>query len=359
MSDIIRLQTCSPQDYETKSHTATQAPSHVSPSTAGSPGHPSPTDMTASAPEKDNFRASRELNEMRPGTGTVTAENAPHASFPAFVEGAFSSGNSRLPVASQTKAKQDSAQNGSVKNARFNDETLRKLAQDGKMGPGTSGEHIKKIQQALLDLGFNIPEGPTGAYGNNTKNAMSGFQKSQNLPVTGVLDSSTFRNLDEVAPAPGKKAWEDPHLSPRAFPPAQKVNGEYARALVNKSEHRLFLYDSKGALEKIYPVATGKEQTPTQSGVKVVNGKLEDPSKVAAKLWPESGGKAFGTRLFDLSWFDEKTGTVTKSGQELHGTYNKNSIGKNASHGCMRMNNRDIEELFKRVKKGDRIIVRE
>jgi lipoprotein-anchoring transpeptidase ErfK/SrfK len=31
------------------------------------------------------------------------------------------------------------------------------------------------------------------------------------------------------------------------------------------------------------------------------------------------------------------------------------SIGRNASHGCIRMRNRDVEELFKMVAVGDQV----
>jgi len=39
----------------------------------------------------------------------------------------------------------------------------------------------------------------------------------------------------------------------------------------------------------------------------------------------------------------------------IHGTNRPDSIGKNASHGCIRLRNRDIEDLFARVKVGDHV----
>ena len=39
----------------------------------------------------------------------------------------------------------------------------------------------------------------------------------------------------------------------------------------------------------------------------------------------------------------------------IHGTPDERSIGKPASHGCIRMKNRDIIDLFKRVKKGTQV----
>jgi lipoprotein-anchoring transpeptidase ErfK/SrfK len=36
----------------------------------------------------------------------------------------------------------------------------------------------------------------------------------------------------------------------------------------------------------------------------------------------------------------------------FHGTNNPNSIGKDASNGCIRMKNEDVEEFFELVKEG-------
>ena len=40
-------------------------------------------------------------------------------------------------------------------------------------------------------------------------------------------------------------------------------------------------------------------------------------------------------------------------GYGIHGTNHPNSIGKNASHGCIRLRNPDIRDLFARVQVGD------
>jgi hypothetical protein len=40
-------------------------------------------------------------------------------------------------------------------------------------------------------------------------------------------------------------------------------------------------------------------------------------------------------------------------GYGIHGTNMPNSIGKAASHGCIRMRNHDVEELFELVQVGD------
>ncbi|MBO9541828.1 murein L,D-transpeptidase [bacterium] len=248
---------------------------------------------------------------------------------------------------------------GAPKNGRFADAPELRAAMAGQaVRLGAKGEGVKAVQVALLDLGFALPAGADGAFGAQTTLALKNFQASQGLPKTGELDAATMRSLDEVAPAPGLKAWEDPNLSPKAFVAPEMVKGKPSRGVAAIDQHRFFLYDRQGKLEKIYPIATGKGENATDAGIKIVSGKLADPTNVAKQLWPESGGRAFGTRLVDLSWYDPNTGKSTRSGEELHGTFDRNSIGRDASHGCMRFFNEDIEEVYNRLKVGDVVVTK-
>lgn len=258
-------------------------------------------------------------------------------------------------VATQARAQQAA----SLRNARFSAEPeLQTVLTGTVLKSGAKSTGIQAIQQALLDLGFAIEGGADGAFGGRTLQALKNFQASQNLPSTGTLDAATLRALDEVSPAPGLKAWEDPNLSPKAFEQPQVVRGKVSRVVVGLAQHRLFMFDQDGKLEKIFPIAAGKRGTDTDPGIKVVDGKIADPSSLARRLWPESGGKAFGTRLVGLSWLDPKTGRTSSSGEELHGTFARDSIGTDASHGCMRLFNENIEEVYQKLKTGDVVVVR-
>ena len=44
---------------------------------------------------------------------------------------------------------------------------------------------------------------------------------------------------------------------------------------------------------------------------------------------------------------------LDQAGYGIHGTNAPGSIGRAASHGCIRMRNRDAEELFEMVRVGD------
>jgi peptidoglycan hydrolase-like protein with peptidoglycan-binding domain len=56
-----------------------------------------------------------------------------------------------------------------------------------------SAEHIKKAQEALKAKGLN--PGTDGKMDEKTQQALRDFQKVNNLPATGVLDSQTAAKL--------------------------------------------------------------------------------------------------------------------------------------------------------------------
>lgn len=85
-----------------------------------------------------------------------------------------------------------------------------------------------------------------------------------------------------------------------------------------------------GRMFKAYPVATGKPSTPTPIGTFTIKNKQVNP------------GGPFGTRWMGLS----------KPHYGIHGTNNPASIGTAASNGCVRMFNKDVEDLFNYVNVG-------
>lgn len=71
----------------------------------------------------------------------------------------------------------------------------------------------------------------------------------------------------------------------------------------------------------------------------------------------KDGGDLITTRILRLGGLEKgiNKGKGIDSFQRciyIHGTPQENLIGKPASHGCIRMKNRDIEELFELEKKG-------
>lgn len=61
---------------------------------------------------------------------------------------------------------------------------------------GDRGDDVKKMQQLLADLGYNIgSSGADGIYGKNTKAAVVAFQKANGLAADGICGPRTWEKL--------------------------------------------------------------------------------------------------------------------------------------------------------------------
>lgn len=108
---------------------------------------------------------------------------------------------------------------------------------------------------------------------------------------------------------------------------------------VSVSKRRLYLLEN-GKVIKTYPVGVGKIATQTPTGTFTIINKVPNPDR-------RPGGPitVYGTFWMGLS----------KKGYGIHGTNNPSSIGKYVSKGCIRMYNRDVEDLAKRVSIGTKV----
>lgn len=97
---------------------------------------------------------------------------------------------------------------------------------------------------------------------------------------------------------------------------------------VNLENHTLTLYKN-GHFYKSYPVAIGKIATPSIKGTYKIINKAINP------------GGPYGARWMGLN--------IPGGGYGIHGTNNPSSIGKSVSHGCIRMYNKDVIEVFNLV----------
>ncbi len=114
-------------------------------------------------------------------------------------------------------------------------------------------------------------------------------------------------------------------------------------ALVQKRAHRLIIL-LNGHYIKEYSVALGAPATPTPEGLFII-----DDNKMINPDWYAPDGKIyrFGDpqNILGTRWlgFKEADG---RRGFGIHGTSDPASIGADASNGCIRMHNADVEEVF-------------
>lgn len=119
--------------------------------------------------------------------------------------------------------------------------------------------------------------------------------------------------------------------------------------LVSVHDRKLALIED-GRVVKIYRVAVGSDHSPSPNGeFKIIN-RLEKPTYYRkGKVIPAGPENPLGDRWIGLN----------QPHYGIHGTNEPRSIGKAASHGCIRMSKRDLEEFFTLVRIGDPVIIRD
>ena len=118
--------------------------------------------------------------------------------------------------------------------------------------------------------------------------------------------------------------------------PSKTRKPEPLQIVVSIPERKLALIQG-GEVVKLYDVAVGKPSTPTPEGKFVVINRIPHPTWYGPQgAVPPGKNNPIGTRWMGLS----------KDGYGIHGTNAPASIGKAASHGCIRMRQQDLEELF-------------
>jgi lipoprotein-anchoring transpeptidase ErfK/SrfK len=133
-------------------------------------------------------------------------------------------------------------------------------------------------------------------------------------------------------------AQSAPRVETATTPPARRI-------VVSIPDCKLALLEGERVI-RVYRVAVGASVSPSPNGEFRIAQRLENPTyyKPGVVIGPGKDNP-LGTRWMGL---DVK-------GFGIHGTNRRDSIGKNASHGCIRLWNRDIEDLFVRVQAGDRV----
>ena len=133
-----------------------------------------------------------------------------------------------------------------------------------------------------------------------------------------------------------------------AHKPASASDCHTRKIVISISERRLALLED-GRLVKSYPIAVGARVSPSPDGEFAVINHAKDPTyRHGGKEILPGKDNPLGTRWIGLSL----------KGYGIHGTNVPRSIGKAASHGCFRMAQRDVEDLYSRVQVGDTVIVR-
>lgn len=127
---------------------------------------------------------------------------------------------------------------------------------------------------------------------------------------------------------------------------AQTATAAAKRVIVVSLEDRKLALVENGEVKKVYTVAVGKPTTPSPVGTYTIERRVKNPVYHHDGRTVEPGPRnPVGTRWMGLS----------VKGYGIHGTNEPQSIGKAASHGCIRMAKADLEEMYEQVAVGDTV----
>ncbi|WP_324733307.1 L,D-transpeptidase family protein [Pseudomonas paeninsulae] len=286
-----------------------------------------------------------------------------------------------------------------------NDASLR-----GEVGPKQHNVAVLRAQ-ILLDRARFFPGEIDASFGSNTRIAISGFQKNNGLPVSGVMDEATWVALnadvepvlvsytitDTDAAGPFQQIPADMmdkatlttlgyrdltealgekfHASPRLLTllnPGKDLSraGEAivvpnladaaplpkaARVVVDKSDSTVTLFDAADAIIAQFPASTGSGRDPLPLGDWKILGVARNPvfQYNPELFWDANPGHAKATipagpnNPVGVAWV-----ALSKPHYGIHGTPEPSKIGKTQSHGCIRLTNWNVTAMGHAVKPG-------
>ncbi len=153
--------------------------------------------------------------------------------------------------------------------------------------------------------------------------------------MTGLMMGKLAMVVALVALIAVQAAAQEPAIAPQ---PKREI-------VVSLQDRKLALVED-GRVMKVYRVAVGKPSTPSPEGTFTIERRVKNPIYQHKGVTVEPGpGNPVGTRWMGLNI----------RGYGIHGTNEPHSIGKAASHGCIRMGRKDVEELFSLVRVGDTV----
>ena len=193
---------------------------------------------------------------------------------------------------------------------------------EADLGLGAKGADVRELHQRLLSAGY-LTNLPGDTFTKMTESAIKRVQADEGLTVTGVADHQTITLLGP-------------------------------RIVVNLGAFSLVL-QRPGQPDRRWNIASGSSEFPTPTGQFYVYEKVQDPTWLPPKSdWAKDAkpvepgpDNPLGTRWIGLDW----------GGVGIHGTNAPWTVGSAASHGCMRMETSQVEELFSLVELGTPVII--
>lgn len=298
--------------------------------------------------------------------------------------------------------------------ASFSNLNLSEYAQlvnsaDWKPGQNVNSATTLKLQ-ALLDWNHASPGPIDGGWGMNAKKALKNFQAMHGLPQDGRMNAEVWKLLNEKIPAnqpvlvgyiltqedikgpyqptpSGSEAkskmkglyYQDVqemlaerfHMDIRylkklngdkkftegetitVFNPGAPLNEKITRLVAKKADNILYAYNGD-RLIATYPTTVGSSDTPSPTGSLTIVNRVKNP------WYRASSGEGKDKKVFMLPpGPNGPVGVVwmglSKPSYGIHGSPVPEGISRQASHGCVRLTNWDVLEVYANVDTGAKV----
>lgn len=209
----------------------------------------------------------------------------------------------------------------------FVPEPLALAAADNRVGDQTPAITLSSLTPNLPDTGLPGATVTVALNGHPLHEAFVARYGTLTLPPMPLPLGRSVVTVEQ------RNAWGSRQTATRtAFNLGEPVTAA-TYALVDKENYTLY-WVRDGALKAIYPIATGRPRTPTPVGTFVMGRK-----EVMAN--PNTGWGVLRLLIFSIG----ANGRRHWGGYAIHGTDQPSSIGKEASHGCVRLFNEDVVRL--------------
>lgn len=205
------------------------------------------------------------------------------------------------------------------------------------LAPGDSGTQVRDVQARLKQIAWLLGD-VTGSYDPETVDAVRGFQRKREIPVTGEVDQRTMDRLVEMTRQPTYEELHNVQPEPGALDPRCTTG----RAIcVDKTTSTLrWVVDGKVLQTMDARFGSVVNDTPTREGLFHVYWKHIDHVSTE-----------YGSAMPFAMFFD--------GGQAVHYSSDFAAVGyAGASHGCVNIRDYDgLSWLFEQVHVGDKVIV--
>ena len=199
-----------------------------------------------------------------------------------------------------------------------------------------NNSNVKLMQKRLHALGY-LYSGMDGSFGSVTELALKYFQRKNGLKETGRCDDATSDALFSDS-----AVESDEYVMPYA-------------ARVERSKSRVYIYawDGSGYNTKVktFKCSCGARATPTIKGTFYCTGPISEWYYMkSSAVWVRYAFQIQGNYFFHSVLFKSK-GAKHPTSTSVH------NLGKNVSHGCIRLSVEDCKWIYDNCTQGMKVVI--